>query len=205
MIAVEWVGLVPYGEMLERQRLRREAVLEGAATEVLWMLEHPPVVTLGRRGGDVGEAQAHGVEVVQTERGGLATWHGPGQLVGYPIIHAARRGWSVKGVVEGIERGLVDWLATRGVEAHRREGCPGVWVTEDKIASLGLHFRRGVSMHGFSLNLSLGDGAFAGINPCGLSCRQVSVEALTNQPISAQDVALDVGMCVLRAVAAVHA
>lgn len=203
MIAVEWVGLVPYLEMLERQRARREAVIEGREPEVLWLVEHPPVVTLGRRGGAADLASAAGVEVVATERGGLATWHGPGQLVGYPIVDAGRRGWAVKGVVAGIEEGLISWLAGRGVAAGRREGWPGVWVGTDKIAALGLHFRRGVSLHGFALNLDLGPEAFRGIVPCGVSDGGVTcLRELTGVTLRPAEVAEEVGRAVLDAIRA---
>ncbi|HMV68976.1 MAG TPA: lipoyl(octanoyl) transferase LipB, partial [Myxococcota bacterium] len=158
---------------------------------------------LGRRGGEAAEARRAGLDVVETERGGLATWHGPGQLVGYPIVRAAARGWAVKDVVAGVEDGLVGWLAGVGIQAARREGCPGVWVGDAKIASIGMHFRHGVSMHGFSLNLSLGDGAFAGIAPCGVaSCPIASVEALSGRRLAPEDVAIEVGERALAAIVA---
>jgi lipoyl(octanoyl) transferase len=165
-IGWEWLGRVPYREALHRQRQRREAILAGTEREVLWMLEHDPVVTLGRRGGV--DRPLDGVDVVETERGGLATYHGPGQLVGYPLIDVGRRGGGVRTTVTALEDGVVAWLAGRGVRGERRCGFPGVWVGGDKICAVGLHFRRGVSMHGFALNLTVDLGGFSGFVPCGI-------------------------------------
>lgn len=172
MIAWEWWGsALPYGEALERQRARRERVIAGEASECLALLEHRPVVTYGRRPAPDNPSDqallARGVEVFHTERGGLATWHGPGQLVGYLICHAESHGLVVRTVVAALERGLIRWLAARGVEARCRADAPGVWVGPDKIGAIGLHFSRGVSMHGFSLNLDVEPSDFMGIVACG--------------------------------------
>src|SRR5262245_28509422 len=101
------------------------------------MLEHEPVITVGRRAVPELGASAGEIAVVRTERGGLATWHGPGQLVGYVLVDARRRGWSVKGIVRGIEDGVTAWLAVAGVTAGRRPDAPGVWVGDDKICAVG--------------------------------------------------------------------
>ena len=164
-----WLGRVPYAWALALQHTRRDAIVAGTAPEVLWLLEHEPVITVGRRAvPDLGDL-AGDIPVVRTERGGLATWHGPGQLVGYLLVDARRRGWSVKGIVRGIEDGITSWLAAAGVAAGRRSGAPGVWVGGDKICAVGLHFRRGVSMHGFALNLGNDLSGFAAIVPCGIT------------------------------------
>ncbi len=200
-----WRGRQPYEAMWREQTDRRDAVIAGAAPEVLWLLEHDPVVTLGRRGGAVEEGALGGVPVVATERGGLATWHGPGQLVGYPILHLERRRWAIRRVVWGIEQGLIRWLAAVGVQAGRREGLHGVWVGEAKVAALGLHVRHGVTMHGFALNLAPGPGAFAGIVPCGIADAAVtSVAALTGQAPTAESCAMDVADHVLEEILAAH-
>lgn len=168
MIPAAWLGRVPYGLALEMQRVRRDAVVDGAAPEVLWLLEHDPVYTTGRRGVDL-DPDALGAPLHRTERGGLTTWHGPGQLVGYVIADVARRGGSVKGVVAAVEDGIIGWLRGQGVGADRRAGYPGVWVGADKICAVGMHFRRGVSMHGFALNLAPDLGWFDRIVPCGIT------------------------------------
>lgn len=182
MIQIEaaWLGRIPYAEALAAQRARREAVLAGQAPETLWALEHDPVITTGRRepAGLPDEAwlAARGVALARTERGGLLTWHGPGQLVVYAIIDAVGRGLGPRALVEALEQGVIDWLVARGQEATRRPGYPGVWLPSpassaglDKIAAVGLHFRRGVSMHGLALNLRAERDGFDLIVPCGIT------------------------------------
>lgn len=140
----------------------------GGAEGSLWLLEHDPVITLGRRGGEVDRAAAAGAgfAVEQADRGGLATCHEPGQLVGYLVADVRRPG--IRRVVEGLERGLAAWLAGVGVEAGPREGYPGVWVGRDKIAAVGLSVRHGVTTHGFALNLVNDLRGFDLILPCGI-------------------------------------
>lgn len=167
---VSWRGRLKYADALAEQTARRELVIRGEAPNTVWMLEHEPVVTLGRRGGEIDRAllAARGTDVVETRRGGLATWHGPGQLVAYFMVDLPKMGWSVRQFVHGMESGMIRLLSTLGVEASRREGTPGVFVQDGKIGSVGLHVKRGVTMHGLSLNLCLGEGAFEGMVPCGL-------------------------------------
>lgn len=199
-----WLGVVEYHDAHARQRQRREDVIAGRADEVLWLLEHPPTITLGRRGGEVIAAPPN-VPVVPTERGGLATWHGPGQLVGYPIFNLGRRRWAVKEVVAGIEDGLIAWLARVGVQAGRRAGSPGVWVGHAKIAALGLHVRHGVTMHGFALNLRPDLAGYAAIVACGIADGGVtSVAALLGASPSPEVVANEVGQTVIAAISARH-
>lgn len=207
MIPTQWLGRLEYRWAWRLQHLRREAIEAGTASEVLWTLEHDPVVTLGRRAAwvDTAGLAARGVPVVQTERGGLATWHGPGQLTGYLMLDLGRRGWAVRKVVEGVEEGLITWLATRGVPASRRAGLHGVWVGQDKIGAIGLHVRRGVTMHGFALNLDPGADAFTGIVPCGVEDGGVtSLARLTGERPPAESVAEEVGRTVLLGIIAAH-
>jgi lipoate-protein ligase B len=168
----QWLGRVPYGWAWRLQHLRRDAIVAGRAPEAFWLLEHDPVITTGRRAVDdlPAEAVLHlkGVSLFRAERGGLATWHGPGQLVGYLLLDIARHGHKVRTFVCAVEQGIIDWLRARGVGAHRREGYPGVWVGREKICAVGFHFRHGVSMHGFALNLCPNLGGFALITPCGI-------------------------------------
>lgn len=169
----EWLGRVPYADAWARQVARREQVIAGAAPEALWLLEHDPVITLGRRGGEVHQPEP-AWPVVQTERGGLATVHEPGQLVGYCFKDVRRCG--IRRFVEAVEAGLVGWLAEQGVDAGTRAGFPGVWVGEEKVAAVGFHVRSGVTMHGFALNLVNDLAGFSRITPCGL--RGVGVTSL---------------------------
>lgn len=168
-LTFQWLGRVPYAEALERQRAYREARIAGERSDVLWLLEHDPVITVGRRHVPDLRPEALVAPVVSTERGGLATYHGPGQLVGYLLADVVARGLSVRATVEALQDGLIAWLATVGVAAARVDGRPGVWVGGDKIAAVGLHFRRGVSMHGFALNLTTDLRGFSGFVPCGIA------------------------------------
>lgn len=167
-----WLGLVPYRSALERQRAHREALLAGEVRSELWLLEHPPVVTEGRRPPPIPTPvellAQHGIDFERTERGGLATYHGPGQLVGYLIADISLLGLGIKATVAALEQGLMDWLAGHGVRAHRRPEYPGVWVGQGKIGAVGLHFHRKVSMHGFALNLTTPLEPFGLIVPCGI-------------------------------------
>lgn len=200
---MEWKGRWAYPEALAAQQARREAVAEGTAEPVLWLLEHPPVVTLGRRGGtvDVLALAERGVPVVSTRRGGLATYHGPGQLVGYLIADAAARRWRVRDVVHGIEDGIVSWLASIGVEAAASCEHPGVWIDGAKVCAVGLHVRRGVTMHGFALNLDVELSGFDGIVPCGIAGAGVtSVARVSGRAWRPAGCAHEVGRHVLEAI-----
>ena len=199
-IELQWRGRLPYTLALTEQRARREAIVRGEAPEADWLLEHDPVITTGRRAVDL-DTQALGMPVIATERGGLATYHGPGQLVGYLLLDLGKRGGSVRSMVCAIEGGLIEWLQQRGLPAQRRTGCPGVWVGKDKIAALGLHFRRGVSMHGFALNLTVDLSGFSGFIPCGIE--DGGVTSLSRELGSApapEEAAIEVGQTVLRSV-----
>jgi len=197
---VEWRGLWSYREALEAQRREREEVIAGRAGPVLWLLEHPPVITVGRRGAVVDEARIAqaGFELVATERGGLATCHEPGQLVGYLIRDVSAEG--VRCAVHAIEAGLLAWLSGLGVAARRRSDAPGVWVGGDKVAALGLHVRRGVTMHGFAVNLCNDLRGFSLITPCGITDGGVtSVERCAGSSSTPAEAWRGVAECVVRA------
>lgn len=165
-----WLGRVPYGEALAAQREHREALIAGKAGEEVWLLEHPPVITTGRRGVDdlePGRVLAAGFDLHATERGGLATCHEPGQLVAYVLVDAREIG--VWRTVAAIETAAASWLGDQGVAAGPREGFPGVWVGRNKICAVGLHFRAGRTMHGLALNLTNDLRGFALITPCGIT------------------------------------
>lgn len=167
-----WRGRVAYRRALDEQRARREAILAGRADDALWLLEHDPVFTAGRRGveivPDASVLRRFGADWVRTERGGLATWHGPGQLVGYLIADVASRGLGVRDTVDAIEAGLVGWLGSVGVAPRLRPEYRGVWLGDDKIAAIGLHVRHGVTLHGFALNLTNDLAPFGAVVPCGI-------------------------------------
>ena len=171
-----WVchlGVVDYREAWDLQERLRAARQEGELPDVLLTLEHPPVYTRGRRSQPM--ADVHGIEVVETDRGGLVTYHGPGQLVGYPIVRVD----DVVGYVRTLENALVRALVDEGVAGARsrpREGhrYTGVWVEDRKIASIGVHLSRGVSTHGFAVNVENDLEPFSWIVPCGLDGVQMT-------------------------------
>ncbi len=178
-LEVEWLGLVPYAAALSLQREAVEARRRGVCPDRLLLLEHPPVITLGRRADesnlllDRGQLAARGVEVHQVSRGGDVTYHAPGQLVGYAIVDLEARGCrDVHRFLRLQEAALIDGLLGLGVPAERRPGMTGVFVTGStpprKIASIGIGLRGWVSWHGFALNLSLDLAGFEAIVPCGL-------------------------------------
>ncbi len=160
------LGRRSYGEALAIQRELQAAVMAGDA-EALVLVEHEPVITLGR-GGDVRHVLAARVPIVRVNRGGDVTYHGPGQLVGYPILDLTRHGRDVHRYLRNLERVLMLAVAEFGIVATRRSGMTGVWVGNDKLAAIGVGLRRWVTMHGFALNVADLRDDFAMIVPCGL-------------------------------------
>ena len=144
-------------------------MISGESPEALWLLEHDPVITTGRRRVpdlmSPKELAARGVDFHRTERGGLATYHGPGQLVAYAIVDCWSRGIGARGAVHAMEQGVINWLREFSLPAERRDGFPGVWINGDKICAVGMHFKRGVSIHGLGLNLSKGLQGFEADHP----------------------------------------
>ena len=167
------LGLVPYREAWELQRSVAEAVSQGAIPDTILLLEHPPVITLGRRTdeGELHIPEGAEVELVETNRGGRSTFHGPGQLVCYPILDLRRHGQDVKRYCRELEEALIGTLARLGVEGERIEGLTGVWLTPPprKIASIGIHVSKWVTTHGYALNVDLDPAPFTQwITACGL-------------------------------------
>lgn len=190
----QWLGRQPYQAMWEQQRRHRTAVINGEASEVVWLLEHEPTITTGRRTvANLPEAErlaAEGIELFHTERGGLATYHGPGQLMVYAIINCWERGLGAKMAVRTMERAIMDWLLDLSIAGSRRDGLPGIWVGADKIAAIGMHFSQGVSMHGAAIYLSGGSKGFELITPCGVTDGGLtSIRAQRGNSPSAEDAA----------------
>jgi lipoate-protein ligase B len=164
----EW-GQREYSDALAAMRELVRSRRSGEIDDTLILVEHPPVVTVGVEGDD-GGAAASGLPVVQVERGGHATYHGPGQLVGYPIVDLDRRGRDVRAFVQTVEEMLVDTLADFGVRAGHVSGRRGVWVDgQRKIASIGVAVDHWVTFHGFALNVDLDLAPFRRFQPCGMS------------------------------------
>ena len=133
----------------------------------LWLVEHPPVYTLGQAGRREHLMDAGDIPVVASDRGGQVTYHGPGQLVAYVLMDLRRRGLGVRQLVAGLEQCVIDILAAEGVDGERRHRAPGVYVADRKVCALGLRIRNGCSYHGLSLNVDMDLGPYEGIEPCG--------------------------------------
>lgn len=189
------LGLVPYAEAWALQTSVVEDVIEGQAPDTLILVEHPPTITLGAAA-DMGQVLVSadtlaekGVDLVRVNRGGNITYHGPGQIVGYPIINLSKYGEDVHLYVRRLEDAIIALLAVYGVSAGRREGFPGVWVEDRKIAARGIYVKRWVSMHGFSLNVQPDLDHFSLINPCGIvGCRVTSMARELGRDIDQREV-----------------
>jgi lipoyl(octanoyl) transferase len=140
----------------------------------LWVLQHKPVFTQGQAGKPEHVLDAHGIPVIQSDRGGQVTYHGPGQLVIYFLLDVRRRGFGVRTLVDLIETSLISVLASYGIDASLRKGAPGVYVGDRKIAALGLRVRKGGSLHGLSFNVDMDLAPFSYINPCGYAGMEVT-------------------------------
>ncbi|MHC4375599.1 MAG: lipoyl(octanoyl) transferase LipB [Planctomycetota bacterium] len=166
-LEVRRLGRVGYREARALQEELLTERIAGRVPDQLLLVEHPPVVTLGRRT-PAAEWGHLGVEVVEVERGGEATWHGPGQLVGYPVVALPEGRRDLHRYLRDLEQVVIQILTGLGLEAGRREGWTGVWVGEQKLCSIGVAVRRWVAWHGFALNVSCDLAGFRGFAPCGL-------------------------------------
>ena len=177
------LGQTPYGEAFELQRTLAGAVSQGAILETVLLLEHPPVITVGRR--TEVERELHvpegaAVEIAETDRGGKSTFHGPGQLVCYPILDLSERGKDVKRYVRDLEEALIRTLVPFQLAGERIDGLTGVWLTRPprKIASIGVHVSRWITTHGYALNVDLDPAPFTDwITACGLEEAQFTTMA----------------------------
>jgi lipoyl(octanoyl) transferase len=190
-IALSRHGLVDYHKAWDSQKAIHQEVADGIRPNTLLLLEHPPVFTAGRRTED-SERPTDGTPVIDVDRGGRITWHGPGQLVGYPIVKL-RKPTELVGFVREIESGLIAVCHDLGLEAIRIEGRSGVWVQDAqgdrKIAAIGIRVAQGVTMHGFALNVNPDLSAFRTIVPCGISDADVtSLEIELKKSLTIDDV-----------------
>ncbi len=166
MPVIRRLGLVEYLPVWRAmQRFTDER--DAATPDEIWLLEHPPVFTLGMSGRREHVLAPGDIPVVQTDRGGQVTYHGPGQLVIYPLLDLRRNGFGVRDLVTALERAVIDYAAELGIAALARPEAPGVYVEGRKLASVGLRIRRGGSYHGLALNVSMDLEPFGRINPCG--------------------------------------
>ena len=178
-LTARWLGRVAYRDAWDLQKRLATARSEGRIDDQLLLLEHPAVLTLGRQADEAhvlatpAVLEARGIEVLRVERGGEVTYHGPGQLVAYPVIRLADRALLLRPYVRALEAALADTCAAFGVAAGRRDGHPGCWVDPDgpmprKIGALGIRVEKGVAYHGIALNVNVALADFDLIDPCGM-------------------------------------
>ncbi len=166
ILIVRRLGLREYRPVWEAMRSFTDARNEATPDE-LWLVEHPPVFTLGYNGKMQHLIAPGAIPVIHTDRGGQVTYHGPGQMVAYVLCDLRRRGWGVRQLVTALEQAVIVLLNGHGINAEIRRDAPGVYVAGAKIAALGLRVRRGCSYHGLSLNVAMDLAPFSRINPCG--------------------------------------
>ncbi len=194
-LTVEWRGRERYAATWDHQLKLHAERRRGAIGDTLILVEHEPVITLGRQGdaanlllGEQALADRR-VDFHRVERGGDITFHGPGQLVGYPIIDLRARRLSVHDLMRGLEEALILTIAEYGIGAGRQDGLTGVWLGEQKLAALGVAVRGGVSFHGFALNVCTDLDFFSLIVPCGLTGKQVtSIAQLSGREVTIEDI-----------------
>jgi len=193
MINIKSLGIQPYEHIW--QQMKQFTQSRGPKTcDELWILEHEPVYTQGQAGKPEHILNPQGIPVVQTDRGGQVTYHGPGQLVAYVLMDIKRRNLGVRSLVALLEKNLISTLNFFNIHATTKCGAPGVYVDENKIASIGLRVKNGCTYHGIALNINMDLNPFLGINPCGFEkmkmaqmsdfCPDVSIEKVSKQFIS---------------------
>lgn len=189
-VEVRTLGLVAYQEAWDLQKDLGRRIAGGDESETLLLLEHPHTYTIGRRGGydhllaSPEELEASGAVVIDSDRGGDITYHGPGQIVGYPLLDLRRIGGDVHRYLRTLEEALIGALAEYGLEGGRESGYTGVWCRGAKVAAIGVKISRGITMHGFALNVTTDLSYFDLIVPCGIRGRQVSsLRQLLGRPV----------------------
>jgi len=189
----DYLGVVPYELALKRQQGLMQARAEGIIPDVLLLLQHPPVFTIGRFSGEediiasLETLTQEGIAVFHTNRGGGLSYHGPGQLVGYPILNLKENGLGVREYIWKLEAVIIKLLLDLGIQGHRVAKYPGVWVGEEKICSVGIHVSHSITMHGFALNVNTNLSHFEYINPCGINSKvMTSVSKLLRYPVEVE-------------------
>jgi lipoyl(octanoyl) transferase len=180
---VKWLGRVDY-EPTWREMQRITDTRDAATPDEIWLLEHPPVFTLGLNADASHVLAAGDIPVVKIDRGGQVTYHGPGQLVVYPLIDIRRMGLGVRDLVTALESAVIDYCASLGIEAAVRKGAPGVYVQGNKLGSVGIRIRRGASYHGLAFNVNMDLEPFQRINPCGYAGLRMTQLSQLGQPVA---------------------
>jgi len=191
----DYLGVIPYEPALKQQQILVQARAEGKIPDVLLLLQHPPVFTTGRFRGEEDIAVSadvltqEGIAVIHSSRGGSITYHGPGQLIGYPILNLKENGLGVREYIEKLEAVIIKTLLELGIRSHRAADYPGVWVDGEKICSLGIHVSRYITMHGFALNVNTNLRHFEYIEPCGIKgVVMTSISKLLGYPVEVETV-----------------
>ncbi|MEJ2609032.1 MAG: lipoyl(octanoyl) transferase LipB [Candidatus Thiodiazotropha sp.] len=192
MLQVKFLGLQPYTQIWQAmQNYTNER--DASSQDQLWLLEHPPVFTLGQAGKPEHLLNPGEIPVIKSDRGGQVTYHGPGQLIAYLLLDLRRAQLGVRGLVTHLEEAVITLLGKHGVTASARRDAPGVYIGESKVASLGLRVRRGCCYHGLSINVDMDMEPFSRINPCGypgLSVTQLADQQIdTDLPTLGQELA----------------
>ena len=198
-VKASWLGSVPYRDAWELQASLVRELRAGRGDDTLLLLEHPHVFTMGKAAAagdllwDEPERERRGVDVVWSDRGGEATYHGPGQLVGYPVLDLDHFELSIPGYIQHLERSLIEYLRDLGIDSEPGEhGFTGVWRGGEKLAAIGIKLNGSVVSHGFALNLTTELGYFEGIVPCGHAERRpTSVEAVIGRRVPAAHAAVE--------------
>lgn len=187
---VKWLGRVAYEPTWRSMQSFTDSRDEHTRDEI-WLLEHPPVFTLGMNADPAHVLAAGDIPVVQIDRGGQVTYHGPGQLVVYPLVDLRRAQLGVRDLVTALEQAVVDYAASLGIVAAPKREAPGVYVDGRKLASIGIRVRRGASYHGLALNVNMDLAPFTRINPCGHEGLEMTQLAALGGPDSVERVAED--------------
>jgi lipoyl(octanoyl) transferase len=166
LLHIRWLGLQPYEKTWAAMRSFTDERQEDALDEI-WLLEHTPVFTQGQNGKPEHVLNTSNIPIVQTDRGGQVTYHGPGQLMIYTLIDLRRKKFQIRELVTRLEQSIIDFLSHLNISAIAKRDAPGVYVNEKKIASIGLRIRRGCSYHGIAFNVAMDLSPFKNINPCG--------------------------------------
>ena len=200
---VEWLisqEQIPYSQAVAFMENRVKEIQDGVSGELVWLLEHPPVYTIGTSGKEDDVLDAHDIEVIKTGRGGKITYHGPGQRVVYLMLDLNRQGRDIRDFVCRVEKWIITTLSSLGVKGEIRDGRVGVWVDvtkqdgnirEEKIAAIGLRIRRWVSFHGVAINVSPNLDHFGGIIPCGIDPKEYGVTSLEKLGVTSDMSILD--------------
>ncbi len=196
-IEVKDLGLCDYAKTYQAMRAFNEKRHAGTPDQ-LWLLEHPPVYTLGLAAAREHLLNTSDIPVLKTDRGGQVTYHGPGQLIAYLLIDLKRRPYAVKKMVALMEQAVIDYLQAFAIKARRRAGAPGVYVADEKIAALGVRVRKGATYHGLSLNVDMDLAPFSGINPCGYAGLRCTQLARFAGAISVQEVKRQLPACLIK-------